>query len=194
MGWGISTTGKLFLASVGTYVGAKLYKNYVDSQREEEEGTGQYRTYISVAPRTVSLPPPERITVSPSPPRVIKKTPEELEAERAARIAAAWAQIKKDADSPTGRAWAAKMAQWDAKEAQIAAMKAAGTWRWWMNEELQGGIALLGMLWTLFMPIAWGLSMILTHGDWLNSALNGVESIFYVGMKIFGVVHRLILA
>jgi hypothetical protein len=168
----LNSTGKMFLAAVGAWAGSKIYQNFNSSpapQRDADDTPNRLYSKPAEQQRTYVLT------------KLPEVTPEELEAQRAARVTAAYNHVMTVASSESFIAWetaaAAKVA---AKEARISALHASGQWRWWMSQTLQGWAILLTLLWAVSAPVAWGLSMILTHGDWGASALHGVASFGYI--------------
>lgn len=199
----INTTGKLFLASLGTYVGAKIYQKFQESKApqrrgwtEEEErymmGEGYDPTVDNNASYDEEVQRPtqqQQYTLV----KIPQKTPEELQAEREARIAANYEAVMAAASSPEHLAWQASQdATAAAKESRIAELRASGQWRWWMSETVQGWAMLGTLLWGVTAPVAWGLSMILTRGDWSASALHGLGAVGYIVVKIWDGIHHLI--
>lgn len=167
----LNSTGKMFLAAVGAWAGSKIYQNFntpAAPQRDADDTPN----------RLYSNTPQQRTYVLTKLPEV---TPEELEAQRAARVTAAYNHVMTVTSSESFIAWeAAAAAKVAAKEARISALHASGQWRWWMSETLQGWAILLTLAWAVGAPIAWGVSMIQTHGDWMSSALHGAASFGYL--------------
>lgn len=183
----INATGKIFLASVAAWAGTKIYENFkgdAPSRGEEDDTTN--RTYTN----HLEDSPPQREWVLT---KIPQATPEELEAEREARVAATYRAIMERAADPEYIAWAAKRdAEEAAEAARIAQLKADGKWHWWMSDAWQGFFIMFGILWVIASPFAWGLSMILTRGAWATSALHGLCSVGYIIAKIWDGIQYLL--
>jgi hypothetical protein len=183
----INATGKIFLASVAAWAGTKIYENFKgDAPPRGEEDDTTNRTYTN----HLEDSPPQREWVLT---KIPGATPEELEAERDAKIAANYKHVMEAAAAPEFVAWEAKqLATAAAREQRITDLKASGQWRWWMSENVQGWAILLAALWIAAAPIAWGISMVETHGDWSSSALHGAASFLYVAAKIWDGIQYLL--
>lgn len=176
----------MFLAAVGAWAGSKIYQNLnapVAPQRDDDDTPN--RLYSK----------PQQHQAEPQLTYVLTKrpevTPEELQAQRDVRVAAAYNHVMAVTSSEKFIAWeAAEAAKVAAKEARIAALHSSGQWRWWMSETLQGWAILSIVMWAIAAPIAWGLSMILTHGDWRASAAHGAASFGYIAVKLCSAVYN----
>lgn len=188
-GFYLNSTGKMFLAAVGAWAGSKIYANLnapapAATQRDDDDDTPN-RLYSNPQQRHAD---PQHTYVFTKLPEV---TPEELQARRDARVAAAYNHVMAVTSSEKFIAWeAAEAAKVAAKEERISALHASGQWRWWMSETFQGWVILSTVMWVVAAPVAWGLSMILTHGDWAASALHGAASIGYIATKLFTAVYN----
>ena len=180
----LNSTGKMFLAAVGAWAGSKIYSNFQEPaapRRQRHDVDDDQDAAVSEAQR-----PQYTLVKRPV------ATPKQLEAARNAHIANNYAALQVSLASPKFLAWeAAEAAKVAAKEARIAALHSSGQWRWWMSETFQGWVILSTVMWVVVAsPVAWGLSMILTHGDWRASALHGAASIGYIATKLFTAVYN----